>query len=674
MFKSESNNREELFTEVLYHYNLAKEDMDVRRTDWDKTDELFRSYINESGWPYSSLVFDPRIFTAIFEKTSRLLANKPRGRMAPREGGDALGAKINNELLRFQWDENERVDATPMLAKWAQMDMNSRKYGASFALVKWRYERQVKPGRKDKGEDGKSTVYYDGPDFKPLVNRDVLVNPSYSAIKNWFQHRDYLTLDEMQTVNDAARSKPVYENLDLLRQKIKEAKVQAGDSRGSNYTSRNLSIQGLSDQLGRDEYFQVIEIVTEYRPNRWITFAPKHGVVLRDIPNPYNHGQIPVVMLRYYPVDDDIYGLSEIEPVQSLQKGINALVNQYLDAINMVTYPVIKVRSTGVQMHTLEFGPGKKWLMNDPMTDVVFNNQQPAGISDFGSTYRFMISAMQEGLGETSEGVSNLTPGGANKTATEIQDTSQQRRARDNFNQIFLSEALKKQMGFWHTMNKQFLFEGNEGKQKIIRITGKDAIRYFQQMGLDQMGVTPEVEELLSDPNIAELGINPQQLVQPMMGVQTEDGMLPKFNIEPGGETGSLILEKDDLSGEYDYIPDIESMSLPNDNQLQSLRQQLVVITQNPTTLQLLAQDGYKIKTKEMLEDLFEQGGLKDADKYFEKLQEGGMLNGGQTLGAGGAGTGAVSAPIGVGAGTGVQGSPAALSGGQNMSLMARSA
>ena len=92
-----------LFTKVIRHYEMAKEDLENRIADWNVKDELFRSYIDEKDWPYQSVVFDPRVFTAIFEKTARLFANKPRGRMVPREGGDTLGAKINNELLSFQW-------------------------------------------------------------------------------------------------------------------------------------------------------------------------------------------------------------------------------------------------------------------------------------------------------------------------------------------------------------------------------------------------------------------------------------------------------------------------------------------------------------------------------------------------------------------------------------------
>ncbi len=275
------------FGDLFRHYTMAREDLDQRIKDFDKKDILFRSHIVKEKWPYRSLITDPVIFTALYEKTARTFANKPRGRMLPREGGDAIGAKINNELLSFQWDDNERVDAQSMLVKWALMDLNARKYGAAFGLCKWRWERQVQ--RVD-DKTGKSKIFYDGPDFKPWPNRDVLHNPSYSTIKNWIQLRSYVTFQELENANDAARSKPVYKNLDILKDAlIKESKGQGGDQRSANYVVKNLTIKGLQDYLGRDPLYKTIEICTEYRNDRWITYAPKHGVILRDIPNPYDH-------------------------------------------------------------------------------------------------------------------------------------------------------------------------------------------------------------------------------------------------------------------------------------------------------------------------------------------------------------------------------------------------
>ena len=200
------------FTECHQHYTMAKQDLEIRIQDFDKKDILFRSHIDENTWPYRSLVFDPRVFTALYEKTARMLANKPRGRMVPREGGDSLGAKINNELLSFQWDDNERADAMPMLAKWALMDLNARKYGASFALCPWHFERHM--------NDKKPVVYFDGPNFKPWDNRDVLHNPSYSSIKNWIQLRSYPTVQELKKVN-AISSSPSKEVHQLLIRELK---------------------------------------------------------------------------------------------------------------------------------------------------------------------------------------------------------------------------------------------------------------------------------------------------------------------------------------------------------------------------------------------------------------------------------------------------------------------
>lgn len=646
------------FKEVYNHFILAREDLEQRIKDFDKKDILFRSHINKEDWPYRALVFDPRTFTALYEKTARLLANKPRGRMTPREGGDVLGAKINNELLSFQWDDNERLDATAMLAKWALMDLNARKYGAAFGLTEWRWQRQVvRKGDKE----GKSMVYFDGPNFRPLNNRDCLANPSYSTVKNWFDYRDYVTLQELEDSNNAARSKPIYKNLDILRDQMQKQTDKGGDRRDTNYVIKNKSLKGLQDYLGSDEVYRTIEIITEYRPDRWITFSPRHGVILRDIPNPYDHGQIPIVQLKYYPIDDDLYGLSEIEPIEKLQKAVNALVCQYLDAINISLYNPLKINQQGgaVTLHTLEFAPGAKWLMNDPSKDVLEHQSNPSGVTEFASTYRFMISAMQEALGETSQGVSNIVPGQEGKTATEIRDTAMSRSARDNFNRIFLEEALKKQMTFWFTMNQQLLFQGGE-QQKIIRIVGKDAIRYFQQAGLDGEGLTQESIDMLGDETLAG-SVTPQDLMQPLYPVQIGQETIPKFVMEDDTQTGSLVIEPQDLAGTYDYIPDVGSMS-DNASEKETQAKALAIAQlQQPAILQLLAMEQKRPKISDLLIDYLEDIGFKNADQYFENIQPDPMMQGGVNVdqgGAIGAQAGATGGANGQYGGMGASGAP----------------
>lgn len=642
----------ERYWEVRRHYDLAREDLDARFSDWNRKDELFRSHINEAGWPYSAMVFDPRTFTAIFEKSARLLANKPKGRLVPREGGDVLGAKINNALLDFQWDDAERVDGEPMLAKWARMDMNARKYGASFALCKWHFEKRTL--------GGKEVVWFDGPTFTPWNNRDVLHNPSYSSIQKWIQLREWVTFDDLQKVNDVAKGKPIYKNLDIIREALSKEAKGGGDMRSAAWTSRNLSIKGLSDFRGRDEVFKVFEVITEYREDRWITFAPKYGVILRDITIPYNHGRIPVIQLKYYPIDEDIYGLSEIEPIETLQKALNALVCQYLDAINMNLYTPIKVRTASVQLHTLEFGPGKKWLMNDPQTDVLPYETRGAGIAEFGQTYRFLVGAMQEALGETSAAVSQLTPGEGERTATEINELSLQRNVRDAFNQLFLAEALKDQMNLWLLMNSQYLFD-SRGQQKVIRVAGQDAVTFFENMGLAAQGLTDETIERLTSPEMDDVLADPtfdmNSVMEPLFPVSTPEGNIPKMMIEDGGEMGAVIIEPDDLNGSYDYIPDVRSMANPEPAVVNGLVQ-LSVAAKDPAAIQARAMDGLRLRLSDLEKDLFDMMGLKGSDKYYERIQNEQPIQGGGGIAAPG------QAPVGAGQPGGLQSSPEALVGG----------
>lgn len=603
------------FSAVKKHYDMSSSDLQTRTADFDKKDILFRSHIVTKNWPYHSVVFDPRIFTILTEKVARQFANKPRGRMLPRESGDAIGAHVNTELLNFQWDANERVDNQTMLAKWAMMDMNARKYGASFGLAKWHYEKS----------HGKCV--YDGPNFKPWANRDVLVDPSHPTIKNWIQLRSYVTIEELQNTNDASRSKPVYKNLDILKDSVKNA-MKSGEGRARNYTVKNLDIKGLSDTLGQDEVFKTIEIITEYRNDRWITFAPRHGVIIRDIPNPYEHGQIPVIMLKYYPVDDDIYGLSEIEPLERLQLAINAYINQNLDALNLSTYTPLKVRkgAGAVELHTLVFDQGAKWLMENPSSDVVAHNQQSVGVAEFSTVYRIMVAALQEAAGETSAQASNQVPGSGEKTATEVRDLAYSRNARDNFNQIFLAEAMKKQMMLWFKMNQQFLFNANESN-KVIRIVGKDAIRFFQQMGLDSFGI--DESPALADPDMADT-FSPSDFKKPLFPVTIGGKLKTKFEMEPGGDYGRLTIDKEDLSGDYDYIPDVGSMgSNASELEIGAKGDFMARVTGvDPKTGQptgigaMLAQEGKRIKASELLIDYAQAIGFKEADQYLADIKK----------------------------------------------------
>lgn len=625
---------EQLFGDLKRHYDLGFDETDRRATgrnrigsiSFDEADELFRSWLDENTWPYDALLFDPRIFTFIFEKTSRLIANKPKGRVIPREGSDMLAARINNELLSYQWDQ-ATVGGT-MLSKWSLMDINARKYGASFALAKWRYETAA---------DGKR-VLFDGPEMKVLKNRDCAHDIAATSLEdcNWFHVREYPSLQELKRVNDASRKKPIYKNLDKLEFAVaSDSDGNGGEGRGPNWISRNRTISGLeNDPVGKDVVFKTVEIVTEYRRDRWITFAPKHGVVLRDIENPYANNELPIVMLRYYAIDDDLYGLSEIEPIKGLQKAINALLCQYVDEMNQKLYSPIAV-GPGVRQHTLEWGKGARWIMNNPQSDFRLVESQSNAAQFFNNTYSVLVAAMMNALGESSLGVSNAQPYQTDKTATEVKALQLQRNARDQYNQNFLAEAIKRQYKLWHSMNQTLLFSDEEAQPYILRIVGRDALEYFEKKGLgsdDVSGLDGDSAKAffqiarknnfnVDSSSVGGPGVLPE--LKPKYPVNKDGKTIKKFEMSEDGRDGFLALTPEDITGSFDFIIDVESMAVSSNEEKKQARQTAVqAIMTNPAIVQLLGMEGYVPKFKDLFVTWLEDLGFPDAQRYFEKQQQ----------------------------------------------------
>jgi len=628
--KTDADSQRDLLQTVKHHYDIGFEITEQRETgrnivgriSFKEADELFRSWIDENNWPYDAILFDPRIFTFIFEKTSRLISNKPKGVVTPREGSDLLKARLNNELLSYQWDMASNGGA--MIAKWAQMDMNARKYGAAFALCPWRYETA----------DGGKKVLFDGPDMKVLNNRNCAPDPTATSIEdcNWFQLRQFSTLQDLKNVNDAGRGeKPVYENLKELEAAVgSDDTVNAGGDRRSQFSSRDREIAGITeDPYGQDPAYKTIELVTEYRKDRWITFAYKHGIMLRDIENPAKNNQIPITMLRYYSVDDDIYGISEIEPVKGLQKAINALLCQYIDEINQNLYSPIAI-GPGVKQHTLEWGKGARWMMNNPQTDFRIVQTNSDAAQYFNNTYSALVAAMMNALGESSLGVSNVQPFQTDKTATEVKELTQQRNSRDQFNQIFLAEAIKRQYKLWHSMNQALLFSDEDSKNYVFRIVGRDTMKFMQEQGLGDQELPDESvmlmyenEELGKDASakdhmIPKYGVN--------IGDEKEPNIVPKMSVDENGTGASIYLEPDDILGQYDFYIDVESMAVNNDEQRKQAQETAItMLTSNPNVVALLASENVKPKFKNLFITWLEDLGIQGAERYFEDMPAQGM-------------------------------------------------
>ena len=618
-----------IYNQVDEHYVMWIEDNDqrmFRENGWNDVTDAYWGKL-PTDWPYRSRVVDPRIRTSLIEKNGRLLNSKLRGRVVGRDtDSDPLKAKIQNALLDFQWDNAK--DGGSMLEKWGEMDMNTRLYASDFGLVPWKHEER----------DGK--VLFDGNEFYPLDIRDCGMDPTATHIRDakWFQYRKWVHVDDLKHLNDKDNGEPMYPGLSELMDKIAlDGKLYNSDRRDSRYTNRILTLKGLTDRVGDDKAFPVIEIVTEYRKDRFITFAPKYKVILRDIKNPYNHRKIPIVQNRYYKITGDPLGESEVEPVLPIWRAIQAVVCGFMDTMNIHMSPPLKVIEGAARIETIIFEPENIMLMDRP--DAVTEYQgstQPMQL--FQSSYSALVAAFNQAMGDLSQQVSNENPFNSQdqKTATEVKYVAKQQNSRDQKNQNSLAECIEDMMSMWISNNKQFLFTDMEKKEYLLQILGGDLFSYFERSGLSDMTINPQNMQLLADiiqqdPNLSDEDLAvmvdaAQEPAHPVVENPEEKNpaniiMKPKMRINDMHDSAELSVLPEDLEGTYDYVADVVSMSTGAIQEDKEALQNIYGIITAPTTLSLLQQEGYTINAKELISDLASSISKNDPEKYFKQIQ-----------------------------------------------------
>lgn len=625
---------DDVYQEVHDHYVTWREDNDQRmnrENGWNDVTDAYWGKLPDD-WPYESRVVDPRIRTTLIEKNGRLLNAKLRGRVIGRDGdSDPLKARIVNVVLDYQWDMAN--EGGSMVEKWGEMDMGTRMYASKFAYVPWKHEI-----------DEKGNCIFDGNEFKPLDIRDCGMDTAANHIRDakWFQYRGWESIDDLENLNDTDSDKPMYPGLPNLLDKVKMdgRAMYSSDRRDNEYVNRILHLKGLTDRVGTDKSFPIIEIVTEYRKDRVITFAPRYKVILRDIKNPYKHRKIPIVQLRYYRVDGDPLGESEVEPVLPIWRAIQATICGYLDNMNIHMRPPLKILENSVRIETILFEPEGQMLMDRPDAVTEFQSS-PHPMQLFQTTYSALVSAFNQAMGDLSQAVSNQDPfnkDGQSKTATEVKFVAKQQNSRDQKNQNSLSDCIQDMMSMWISNNKQFLFTDKKKKEYLLKILGGEMFSYFERAGLADYTISPQnmqtISDLMesqggniSDEDLQQYAESAKEPLYPVVENPQETNpekliVKPKMSISDTGEGADLYITPDDFIGMYDYIPDVTSMAAGagQENQ-QNLKIMYDIIT-SPNTTQLLAQDGWTVDAKELIVDLANSVGRNGAEKYFKQVSQ----------------------------------------------------
>lgn len=628
-----------------------------KRYGFDTFDRLYQTYIDPTKWPYSVRLATPRGFTAIFNKTTRVVGGRFTGRVEPMEQQDEAGAKIASEHFRASVERFNQYSDSPIESKTAIWDTNTRLYGAGFMRTYWKVEY------KDVMVDGKKErkVVYNNWWVDVLNNRDVLTQPGVESDPEYYIVRRYLSLDELKQHQE--------DGADYDSKAISELEeVKTGTGKDANYVP---IVKSIKNQDYTDTRF---EVCTTYYKNKFVTWCPKKGtkgklkaLVLRVIENPYRHSTIPIVPLVYIPSQEDIYGMSELQPVSALLKILSALQSQMIEKVNIDLYAPTLVSATETRVDTFKYRPKALWLVNNPSDVTVLDRKASQSLAEFSQVYQMIVTEFLEAMGETGGGSPNVSLLSQDPTATEVNDKAFLRGSRDNFNKMMLQASLKKLMYQLFEMLRDPKFVD---KDTVIRIVGKDALEYFDKQGFASWGINKEgyelvlevANELEKNTPFAEEAKNQgisifdlayqmlakdgglDQFAEPSSPVMTAKGVISKLQYSEDKSIGYLSVDPEsDYLGEFNFIPDVEALASPNPEREYQSRSVWYNQAMTAEKTGALAQEGYRIKHKDILSKLGELVRIKNADQYFEKIEQdaqmGGQYAANQT-GAGGQGGG----------------------------------
>jgi len=204
----------------------------------------------------------------------------------------------------------------------------------------------------------------------------------------------------------------------------------------------------LTDDEGR------IEVEAEDLSEAIVTIA-NEGVLLRAIPNPYEteYGQTDRAFVAYphETVPDQFWGRGVSEKGYNPQKALDAELRARIDALGLLTYPVMGVDATRIPRGMdFRIKPGKTILTqgrpSEILEPIVFGNLNPATFqqsSDLERMVQMGTGAMDSAI-PLDENRRNETSGGMSMMQSGF--VKRAKRTMQNVERLFLGPMVKKML------------------------------------------------------------------------------------------------------------------------------------------------------------------------------------------------------------------------------------
>jgi hypothetical protein len=425
--QDKTQDNQALINELTSQYKAAEDYLKASRDNssftWEDREKMASGLlVSLSKNRTKSQVNTNILMNLVLDQTARSVAQMPTGSVQAVSGADK-GTSYYWQLVLEKYILKNANTQWDFLTKLRIVDMYSHIYGTMPALINW-------VQRDD----------YVGPDLEVLHPRNVRIQANKYSIED----ADYCFVDSKVNIKFleglSKREDDVYDK-SAIEELIAKAKDKS-DTLSTTNQSYEQQQANASNSTQEGDYSEVV-LTTRYERDKWIVYSQDYKIIIRQSDNPYDDGELPIIMKYTYPLIDRIHGLGIFERGKSTELAMNSLLNMHLDASLYSIIPPTVIDKTGVVMSSLKREPGAWWITTKPnaITNMPIN---PAGMNTFQATFNLLNANLLKMAASTDTSVSKEVDVGMGKTPKALEMQNALQGARDNWDRGMLEKFVEK--------------------------------------------------------------------------------------------------------------------------------------------------------------------------------------------------------------------------------------
>lgn len=416
---------------LLKRYDAAEKYLDPKRTKWEDYEKLFYNELQDSVSALTkSEIFDPVLSTMQIERSNRVMAQLPMGKYKAMSKNDEATAKLMNMTIEKYVLPNASSQYD-FLTKCRMVDLYSNIYGNFFVLLDWVAQ-----------EGG-----YVGPDMWLLNIRDVFPQVGATSLED----SDYVIIRTWKSIEwfKSIQNTDGYKDVDKVIAQFSDKAGEKVSREFKDKSSREYQEYNEAMEAKKSGFFKVL---TMYERDRWVDYVPGADTVIREMDNPNNDGELPVVCKYSLPLIDDFMGMGDSERGKSMQMALNGNWNLYAGAIKMSIFPPVMLDKNGIAaMSSIKWGPAEKWLgKNNNFAQVL--NLTPQGVQTFNNTKQSIYASLQQQFGTSFTNATTEDSTLMGKTPQALKMQVAREGARDSADRFYMESFLSKVMKRFATL------------------------------------------------------------------------------------------------------------------------------------------------------------------------------------------------------------------------------